>query len=75
MVIFKVQPTCESGDDCAVMVNGNDATFKRVFRNEKGIVLQPLNPAYEPFTYSNDEIVSLPVRILGVVWELRRRRK
>lgn len=75
VVIFKAQPTCESGDDCAVMVNGNDATFKRVFRNEKGIVLQPLNPAYEPMTYTNKEINELPVRILGIVWELRRRKK
>ena len=75
VVIFKAQPTCESGDDCAVMVNGNDATFKRVFRNEKGIVLQPLNPAYEPMTYTNKEIDELPVRILGIVWELRRRKK
>ena len=72
-VIFKSQPTCENGDDCAVMVNGNDATFKRVFRNEKGIVLQPLNPAYAPLTYTNDEIASLPVRILGVAWEIRRK--
>ncbi len=73
-VIFKKQSTCENGDDCAVMVNGNDATFKRVRREMGGIILQPLNPAYDPMSFSNEEIVSKPVRIIGVFWELRRSR-
>ncbi|MCH5188646.1 MAG: helix-turn-helix domain-containing protein [Oscillospiraceae bacterium] len=72
-VIFRRQDTCESGDDCAVMVNGNDATFKRVHRNENGIVLQPLNPAYPAIPYSNEQIIDLPVRVIGVVWEIRRK--
>ncbi|MEQ2616351.1 S24 family peptidase, partial [Intestinimonas aquisgranensis] len=29
-VILRKQSTCDSGDDCAVMVNGNDATLKQV---------------------------------------------
>lgn len=73
-VIFKKQSTCENGDDCAVMVNGNDATFKRVRRELWGIILQPLNPAYDPMSFSNEEIISKPVRIIGVFWELRRSR-
>lgn len=71
VVIFKAQPTCENGQDCAVMVNGDDATFKRVYRSERGVVLQPLNPAYEPLSFSPAE--SANIRILGVVWELRRK--
>lgn len=72
-IILRRSDTCESGDDCAVMVNGDEATFKRIRRNEKGITLVPLNPSYEPMFYGNDEIESLPVRILGIVVELRRR--
>lgn len=75
IVIFKRQETCENGSDCAVKVNGNDATFKRVYINENGIVLQPLNPSFSPMPYTKDEIEALPVRILGVVWELRRNLK
>ena len=30
LILEKVDD-CESGDDCVVMVNGNDGTFKRVF--------------------------------------------
>ena len=73
VVIFLKQETCDSGQDCCVMVNGSDATFKRVYRDKKGIKLQPLNPDYEVMVYSNEEIEELPVKILGVVHELRRK--
>lgn len=71
-IILRRQETCESGQDCAVMVNTDDATFKRVRVTESGIALLPINPAYEPRFYSNKEVAELPVRILGVVVQLRR---
>lgn len=73
VLILRKQDSCETGDDCAVMVNGDDATFKRVRRSKKGITLQPLNPTYDPMFFSNEEIMSLPVRIIGVVVEIRRK--
>lgn len=74
LIVLK-QDTCENGDDCIIAVNGDDATFKRVFKNENGIILQPLNPSYPPIIYSNDKIISKPVKILGVVVEFRRTKK
>lgn len=74
-LILLKQEDCESGDDCVVMVNGFDGTFKRVFKNEQGIILQPLNNKYSPMVYSNEDIQTLPVRILGVVEEIRRKKK
>ncbi len=74
-LIIEKTEDCESGKDCVVMVNGNDGTFKRVVKNENGIILQPLNPTYAPMVYSNEQILSLPVKILGVVVELRRKKK
>jgi len=74
-LIVLVQPDCESGDDCIVMVNGNEGTFKRVFKSENGIILQPLNNKYSPMPYSNEQIEQLPVRILGVVEEIRRKKR
>ena len=73
IVIFEVSPTCETGDDCAVMVNGDDATFKRIERKENGIMVKPLNPEYETMFFTNEEIETKPVRILGIARELRRR--
>lgn len=74
VVIFKRQSTCDNNEDCAVLVNGNDATFKRVERLPDGIILKPLNPEFESKFYTNSQIESLPIRILGVFWELRRSR-
>lgn len=75
VIILQKQDDCESRDDCVVMVNGNDGTFKRVFKNENGIILQPLNNKYQPIIYSNEQIENLPVRILGVFEELRRKKR
>ena len=74
-IIVQQQERCNSGDDCAVMVNGDDATFKRVRLQENGMTLQPLNSKYEPRYFSANEVQSLPVRILGVVVEIRRKVK
>ena len=75
-VILRKETTCESGDDCAVLVNGEGATIKQVIRKGDGsLELRPTNPAYPPRIYSPAEVESLPVQIIGVVVELRRKIK
>jgi len=73
-IILEKVANCESGQDAVVMVNGYDGTFKRVFKNEAGIILQPLNPEYQPMVYTNEQIEKLPVKIIGKVVELRRKK-
>lgn len=72
VVIFRKQDTCESGQDCAVMVNSEDATFKRVKLESWGVALIPINPAYETTIYDNSLVKRLPVRVLGVAVQIRR---
>lgn len=72
-VIFRVQDDAESGDIVIAMVNGDEATCKKLRKHPHGIDLIPLNPKYEPMYFSNEQIVSLPVRIIGKVVELRAR--
>ena len=74
VIIVLKQDDCESGQDCVVAVNGDDATFKRVFKADNGITLQPLNNSYMPMFYSNDDVLNKPVKILGVVKEIRRKK-
>lgn len=71
VVIVRKQDGCDSGDVAVVLVNGDEATVKRIKKEPAGIMLIPSNPSYEPKFYSNDEILSLPVRIIGKVIELR----
>ena len=72
-IIIKQQPDCESVDDCVVMVNGDDATFKRVIKQEKSIILKPLNNEYEPYLFNEYDILTKPVKIVGVAVEVRRK--
>ena len=71
VVIVRKQSDVSHDDTAIVLVNGNEATIKRVLKSEAGIMLAPNNPAYEPKFYSNKEIEELPVVILGKVVELR----
>lgn len=71
VVICKKQPSVESGEAAVVMVNGNDATLKRVKKSPEGITLIPDNPSFDVKYYSNEEIESLPIVVLGKVVELR----
>lgn len=65
-----------NGKDCAIMVNGFDATFKNVRLNQSGITLIPLNinneDGYEPTFYDNEQIEKLPVRIIGIARKIER---
>jgi len=73
-IILEKVDDIESGTDACVMVNGNDGTFKRVFKNENGIILQPLNPEFQPMIYTNEQIEKLPIKVIGKVVELRRKK-
>lgn len=72
VVIVRKQDDAESGDIVIAMVNGNDATCKRLIKYSNGISLVSLNSAkYEPMMFTPDEVIQKPVRIIGKVVELR----
>lgn len=73
VVIVRKQNDAESGDIVIAMVNGDNATCKRLAKYATGIRLIPLNQAYEPLFYSNEEIENKPVRIIGRVVENRQK--
>ena len=73
VVIFEKTNDFNNGDECAVMVNGDDCTFKKVLKHDHGITLQPLNSSYDIKMYSNEDIEKLPITIIGVAKEMRRK--
>ena len=73
IVIVREQPDIESGDIAVVLINGDEATLKKVKKDPNGLFLYAFNQAvYEPNFYSNNDIETLPVRIVGRVIENRR---
>ena len=73
VVIVRSQPDAESGDVVIVQENGDRATCKRLMKHETGISLISFNPVYPPIVYTNEEIKSLPVTIVGKVVENRQK--
>jgi len=71
VVIVRKQSDVTSGDTAVVIIDGHDATVKRVIKKDNGIMLQPTNPAHEPLFFTQDEVKGLPVVVIGRVVELR----
>ncbi len=71
VVIVRQQDDAESGDIVIALVNGDDATCKRLRKYRDGIELISNNPAYAPMFFSNEDVINKPVRIIGKVVELR----
>lgn len=72
IVIIKKQEDFESGDIVVALINGDEATIKKGRKSDNSIVLQPLNPNYEPLIFTNEEMKSIPVKIIGIVKQLKR---
>lgn len=72
-IIIQKQDSADTGDYVVALINGGEATLKKLKRSEEGIMLIPSNPEFFPATYTNDQILDLPVRIIGKVVELRRK--
>lgn len=71
VVIVKQQSDSNSGDTVIALVNGGDATCKRLEKTDNGIMLVSTNPKYPPMFFTKEDIVTKPVVILGKVVELR----
>lgn len=76
IVIFEnsktYNPDAFNNKDCAVMVNGDDATFKKVLISDEGITLIPYNTgSYDIKMYNKDEAATLPIKIIGIAREKR----
>jgi len=73
VAIVKQQSDADSGDVVIALVNGNEATCKKLEKTNNGIMLISTNTKYAPMFFSNEQISELPVVILGKVVELRQK--
>lgn len=66
-VIVHKQDNFENGDNCVVLINGDEATVKKVYKGDNGIELKAINPYYPPRIFSKEDMKNLPVKVIGVV--------
>ena len=74
VVIVRKQNEVENNEIAVVQINGDEeATIKRIQKNERGLALIGDNAlVYPPHYYSAEEVQSLPVKIIGRVVETRK---
>ena len=51
VIIVRKQPDVNNGEIAVVLVNGDDATVKKVHKQGNGISLVPINPTYSPIFF------------------------
>lgn len=73
-VIIKQQHDYVDGNVCAVIIGTGNLSLKRIYKSEFGITLKAENKAeFQDKSYSIKEIEVLPVKIIGVAVEVRRK--
>lgn len=73
VVIVRKQQDADSGDTVIAMINGDDATCKRLKKYKGGLMLLSTNQNYEPMVFSDEDIEKKPVEIIGKVVENRQK--
>lgn len=66
-IIVHKQDDFANGDNCVVLINGEEATVKKVYKGDDGIILKAVNPYYPPRIFTKEEIRDLPVKVIGIV--------
>jgi site-specific DNA-methyltransferase (adenine-specific) len=78
-VVIKRQPTAENGETVVALINGNEVTLKKIYREKNRFRLQPANPLLKPIftkelivqgkvisvvrSFKEKEIVEIPQKI------------
>lgn len=73
IVILEKDNTINSNTDCIVNVGNKSITLKKVVQQDNGIVLQSITDANETHFYTNEEVAKLPITIVGIAREIRRK--
>jgi repressor LexA len=71
LVIVHDQDDVESGQTAVVLINGEEATVKKVVKTNEGIELHAMNPYYPVKKFTFDDMKNIPVKIIGRVKEAK----
>ena len=71
LVIVHDQDDVESGQTAVVLINGEEATVKKVIKTKDGIELHAMNPYYPAKKFTFEDMQKIPVKIIGRVREAK----
>lgn len=67
LIVHKLYGEFNTNDICIVLINGDEATVKKVVKTDTGIELHAFNPYYPVKKFTYEEMDKLPVKVIGVV--------
>ena len=67
LIVHKTDGDFNSNDIGIVLINGDEATVKKLVKTDDGIELHAFNPYYPAKKYTYEEMQNLPVKVIGVV--------
>lgn len=73
IAIVHKQEDFDNGNTCIILINGDEATVKKVAKTEDGIDLIAMNPYYPKRHFTKEKMKQTPVQIIGKVIEARKR--
>ncbi len=71
LVIVHDQDDVESGQTAIVLINGDEATVKKVIKTNDGIELHAMNPYYPVRKFTFEDMEKIPIKIIGRVKEAK----
>ncbi len=72
IIVIKKQEDFKNGEIVIVLINGEEATIKKAYKTDSGIELKAINPYYPPRVFTKEEIKKIPIKIIGIVKQLKR---
>ena len=69
LIVVRKQSTCRNGDVVVALIEGENATLKRFYREDDQIRLQPANGNYDPIYVDHDK-VSIDGVMVGVIRQI-----
>lgn len=67
LIVHKLDGEFSTNDIGIVLINGDEATVKKVVKTDTGIELHAFNPYYPVKKFTYEEMDKLPVKVIGVV--------
>ena len=74
-VIIRKQPTVENGETAVALINGNEVTLKKIYKEKGGFRLQPANPNIKPIFTKELIVQGKVVSVIRNFEELKELRK
>ncbi len=71
LVIVHDQDDVESGQTAIILINGEEATIKKVIKTNEGIELHAMNPYYPVKKFTFEDMKHIPIKIIGRVKEAK----